>query len=113
MAETRERFFRGSKFITTDSLELRCEGEEGDLSFALINLELGNQRDNDGTIGTFEEVENTDELGFLLIEEYQNEAQANVIETTLGIAGHKHLFRGKAKIGDKTKKVTVFREKQS
>ncbi|MFN0277227.1 MAG: hypothetical protein ACKVRN_01355 [Pyrinomonadaceae bacterium] len=112
MAEMKERFYRASKYTTLEMLELRCEGDEADLSFALTNLELGNQSDKDGTIGTYEETDEIDGLGFLVIDEYKNEAEANVIETNRGLQGHMHMFRGKAIIGDKNKKVTIFREKQ-
>ena len=110
MPEKRERFYRGSVFTTLNDLKLRCEGDESDLSFALTNLELGNQNGNDGTIGTFQETDDYDGLGYLIIREYQDEADANSIETTLGIQGNTHLFRGKASIGAEVKHITVFRE---
>lgn len=103
-----ERFYRGSVFTTLDELELRCETDESNLSSALTNLELGNQNNNDGTIGTYEESDEPN-LGELIFRKYQNEAEANLIETQLQLEGAKKMFRGKAQLQNKRVKVTVLR----
>lgn len=104
-----ETFYRGDIFTTLPDLELRCETDEADSFTELTNLELGKQNGKDGTIGTYKETEEPN-LGELIFEEYKNAAQANLIESKHKIQGTgKHLFRGKAQIGTKKIKVTVFR----
>lgn len=108
MEKKRERFYRGSVFLTLKDLELRCETDESNLTSVLINLELGSQNNNDGTIGTYEESDEPD-IGNLIFESYTNEAQANLLESQHEMQGAKKMFRGKARIGDKNLKVTVLR----
>lgn len=108
MGKKRERFYRGSIFLTLDQLEMRCETDESNLSSELINLELGNQNNNDGTIGTYEESEEPD-IGNLIFKSYKNEADANLIETEQELGGAKKMFRGKAQIGNNRLKITVLR----
>ncbi len=108
MAKKRERFYKGSVFVELNQLELRCETDESDLFSVLLNLELGNQSNNDGTIGTYEESESLN-LGNLIFKAYKNEDEANLIETEQELQGAKKMFRGKVQIADKKIKVTVLR----
>lgn len=105
-----EEFYKGIDFTTLELLRKRCQTDESQHTAKLMNLDLVSQDGDLGTRGTYASVPLGDFKFGLIMDEYQNIADANVIETNRGVQGHKHLFRGKARIGDRNKKVTVFRK---
>lgn len=112
----RTRFYRGIDFTTIDALELRIEKHEADLTSKLITLELAeNETGEKGTVAIFEKV-NGLKVGHLIVEEYTNDADANLKTTNHKLAGELPVLPGdepkaKIKIGDTTKKVLVFRDR--
>lgn len=105
----KEKFYRGSIFTTLGELEDRCATDETDGNpKALIGLELGTQNGKNGTIGTYEK-SNDPNLGLLIFEEFEDDADANLLKTQHELNDEEELFRGMAQIGSDQKNVIVFR----
>lgn len=108
----KEKFYRGDKFATLKELEDRCATDETDgVPKELISLELGEQNEKAGTVGTFKKPSSNPDLGLLIFEEFDpdDDAATNLLVTEHELDNKPEQFRGKAQIGDDQLDVIVFR----
>ncbi len=121
MAEkTKMVAYKAADLNTLNDLELSCERDESFLG-KVINIQLGAIEKANGdkaTAITYEKVPLSSPLniGHLIFEQFDDDADANVKSTALKLAGHTPVLAGeepraKVFIKNNTLNILVFREK--